>query len=311
MDMTINTVKPTSINTLVEAALNGARVTPAAAPMPVLAGEAVTVRESASATTTDVEKLAAQLLQESNQAREESLLSHLKSLSENDVFGKLLEKVNDEAKVAFAQMETKANELTQVESDLETARTNTENAQNELAAAEQKLNEAERAFTDAQEAKNTAEATLQALENNPEAPPEAIEFAKETLAAAEQALNDAQGDKTRAEGARDRAEAALGAARETEAALEARVIALEDEIVELAENLDVESYRLLSDALKAIEIHPHHIDPLEDPRDEKEQKEGGTVPLSERSPLEIIRDSLRRQAGDILDSQETRRENIV
>ncbi len=311
MDMTISMVKPASVNTLVEAALNGARVTPAAAPMPVLTGEAVTVQEPASSTTTDIEKLAAQLLQESNKAREESLLSHLKSLSENDVFEKLLANVNEEAKAAFTQMETKADELAQVESELEKAKENTGNAQRDLADAQENLDQAGRALTDAQGTKNAAEARLQALENIPDASPEDIDAAKQELSDAERALSAAQNDKTRAQDALDRAGTAFNAAAENEAALEARVIALENEIVELAEGLDIESYRLLSDALKAIEIHPHHIDSLEDPRAEKERKDGGTVPLQERSPLEIIRDSLRRQTGDILDSQETRRENIV
>ncbi len=77
----------------------------------------------------------------------------------------------------------------------------------------------------------------------------------------------------------------------------------------LVSNLDGESYRALVESL--LESAPELSDtaPLED---ESEDDVGvGNIPLDERSVASIIRDSLRRLDGDLVDSLETRREAHV
>ncbi len=100
------------------------------------------------------------------------------------------------------------------------------------------------------------------------------------------------------------------AAAQTEVtSLKTQIAAREGNLDALVGTLGGEGYRRLAEALM------EGADDLQDLKlleDETEDKEGvGNYPLDERSVVSIIRDSLRRLDGDLLDSLATRREAMV
>ncbi len=279
---TVNSASPGSLSALVNAALDGQSVTPRAMPAPVLSGDSVTV--TASSRTTDVEKLAALLLQEANEAREDSILSHLKALSENGVFEALCDQVNGAAREAFERLDEISAEASETENALEGAKKEKAQAEADLKTAQQE--------------KSTADQTLASLKADPNASEEAIQAAQKDVSDAAKQVA--------------RAEAAVAAAEDKIAKLNARLNEQNAEITKIAGNLDTNGYRLLMEALNInAEIMEHHVNPLENGAQQEEVERGGNVPLSERSPLAIIRDALRRQEGDMRDTLETRRENHI
>ncbi len=278
----INSARANSINSLVNAALDGENVTPRTTPSPILGGDSVTV--TASSGTSDIEKLAALLLQESNKAHEDSLLSRLKSLSENGLFDALLEQVNGKAKGILTEMD-------QVSTDSETTEANLETAKNDKVTAETTLQAAK-------EAKKQAEQNLASVKADEDA-------SADDIAAAEKAVNDAATEVSKAETALKNIENKINR-------LTKQLNDQNAEIVELAGELDLKSYRLLMDVLKLdSELRNYQLNTMEDSSDKEDVERGGNVPLSERSPLAIIRDALRRGDGEFLNTLETRRENHI
>lgn len=84
-------------------------------------------------------------------------------------------------------------------------------------------------------------------------------------------------------------------------------------VVSAMDNLDTSSYNALKDALLA-NIHDGDKEELklvEDKTEEDEKEKAGILPYSERSPIDIIKDAIRRASGDTLDTLETRRENLI
>ncbi len=82
-----------------------------------------------------------------------------------------------------------------------------------------------------------------------------------------------------------------------------KIAELEKTLDKLVSSLDGESYRLLMEGAQDV----GNTQLLE----EEEEEKVGNIPLDERSVDAIIRDSLRRLDGDLLDSLETRRESLV
>ncbi len=281
--MDINNINSSGVNSLsalVNAALDGQSVTPRMTSTSLLGGDSVTV--SASSNTTDVEKLAALLLQEANEAREDSLLSRMKALSEHGIFEARCEEANGEAKDKLSELDKASNEAGRLEKALGEANTAKSDAEADLRTAEA--------------AKRAAEQALNRLSPNAskkekDAAKKAVEDAKEDVTIASNALKDANDNVTD---------------------LTNKLNDQNAKVSELAAGLDMESYRLLLETLNLhSEISEHHLNPLEDKSDEEEVAQGGNVPQSERSPLDIIRDALRRSNGEFLNTLETRRENIV
>ena len=83
--------------------------------------------------------------------------------------------------------------------------------------------------------------------------------------------------------------------------------ALEERAAGLVANLDTEGTQALTEAMRLLADELANATPLE----EQERDPNEAVARDERSPAAIIRDALRRQAGDLVDSLETRRETLV
>lgn len=277
MDIRIDTANIASVGEMAAAALAGAQVTPKADPQPVLGGSPLTV--SSADGSADLDKLAALLLEQTNRARENSLLTHLAGIAT------MVSAINANAAEAnretFEALDSLAGELKQAETALEQA----EAAEAKARAARDAAQQAVNAAADA-DAKEKAEAEL--------------ERAEAALTQAQSATDGARASERAARGAVGSAQTALA---ERGAALDA----LEERAVGLVADLDAEGTQALTEAMRLLADELSHAAPLE----EKERDPNEAVARDERSPAAIIRDALRRQAGDLIDSLETRRETLV
>ena len=298
MDIRIDTSRITTVGEMAAAALSGAQVTPKADPQPVLGGSPLTV--SSAGGSADLDKLAALLLEQTNRARENSLLTHLAGITT------LVSAVNANAAEAnretFEALDSLAGELKQAEKDLEKAETDLEKAEGNLEQAESALEQAEAAEAKARAARDAAQQAV-----NDAADADAKEKAEAELERAEAALTRAQ---SATDGARASVRAARGAVGAAQTALEERgaaLDALEERAAGLVANLDTEGTQALTEAMRLLADELANATPLE----EQERDPNEAVARDERSPAAIIRDALRRQAGDLVDSLETRRETLV
>ncbi len=293
MEINVNTSNISPIvPSVVDATAPNEIAAPKVLPDPILGSQSLTV----SYTTPDIGKLAAQLLAETNQAREESIIGQLKALSESGIFEKLHAEATEENDRVYTGMEELSKEMAKIENEqLPAAEKAAKNAAMELA-------DATKAKDDAQQALDNAQANLDALKASDT-------VTEEQLAAAEQAVEKAQDAYDTATSTYDAAVAADSAAKKTVDDLKAQLETLDQQMGDLLASLDTEGFRMLAEAFAIDFSELNHTTPLEDTRDGDEPV--GNIPLSERSPLSIIRESLRRLAGDMVDSLAMRREQHV
>ncbi len=230
-------------------------------PAPILGGKSLSVTQVPE----DIAKLAALLLSQTNEAREDALLGTLRALSSAGVFEQLHANATAANDKVYTQLETLAQEKIDLEA--------------QLPAKKKAANDAKAALDAAQEAFDSL-------------PKDASE---EDIKAAKEKLSDAKTANTNAQDALNDLKEAI-AAKET-----AMHLALM--------GLDTEGYRQLADTLGIDFSDLYHTTPLQDVT---EGDPGvGNIPLTERSPVSIIRESLRNLAGDFTDNLATRREQHV
>ncbi len=310
MDINVNNLNLSSISGIANAALSGVSLTPKAVPASLLKGEGVTVSESSS-TTSDVEKLAALLLQEANKAREKSLVSRFSSLG--DVLEHFQGQISEDMQARYAEMDKASAEVEKAENEKAAAEMRLDQAKSDLETAKNERDSAisvrDAAKAEVAEARKELDSLTQGAEESD------VDFAarkataESELKSAEAALAKAEGKVTAAEDSVSKLKDSISKLETTIANAEKTIKEASEKIVSVVDSLDNMSFRALSEALTSSVEELNHTNPLVG-KDEEEEKVGNT-PLSERSPLDIIRDALRRAAGDLLDSLETRREEII
>ncbi len=229
-------------------------------PAPILGGKSVTITR----TSTDIEKLAALLLTQTNKAREDALLGQMQALTNAGVFEKLHSQATASNDRVFTDMETLSKEI------------------------------------------DALEKQLPGLEK-------AVDEAKKTRDAAEKAYEDAVAsnaeNKDELYTAYLEADTAYKAASKKLSDQKSTIIAKDKELSKLLQSLDVEGFRMLTEALGIDFSELNHTTPLQDETENREKV--GNIPLSERSPVSIIREALRQLAGDFQDNLALRREEHV
>lgn len=309
MDISLN---PTRVNSPSETPINLSSVGKIAKsnnPAPLLSGNALSITSNSS----DYDKLLALLLSQTNEARKKSAANQFSSLS--SLFSALIGSINTYQQMAQKALDAATEALGHAEKASAQAAKNVTDISNEITDYTTQLNEL---LPDYNQKKAVYEAAKTAYEGITKLPDETdTEFearkalAKNDLDAAENHFNLVSAEKTHLENQITDANTRLEQANRT------RSIALNteklknDELIKAINDLDSVSYGVLMDALRLSATEIDDVNTLENKSEEDEKRKAGILPYAERSPIEIIRDALRRADGDLLNTLESRREVTI
>ncbi len=214
---------------------------------------------------------------------------------------------------ALKSAETAKNTAKTARDDAKTARddakTALDEAQDKLNAAEENAETTSEELDAAKQAVTTAETNYDTAETNYETAQTNYETAETNYGIALADDKAAKGAITTAETAKKTAADAVTTAEATLAKEEAALGVIDQEILNLSNGLSSNVRNLLLDELRAEREGAELHDPLEHAEEENETV--ADLRGMERSPIDIIRDALRRASGDFRDTLETRRENLV